>query len=1034
MLLKRVELFGFKSFPDKTIFKFEEGITCIVGPNGCGKSNVADAIRWVIGEQSAKALRGTQMQDVIFNGSAEVKPLSMAEVSLVLDNSQKIFSIDFSEVTVTRRLYRSGESEYLINKSKCRLKDISTLFMDTGLGVDSYSIIEQGRMDAVLNSSPEERRAVFEEAAGITKYKARRKEAIRKLEKTDQNLLRLTDIIDEVQKRKIALQRQASKAKRYKKLLDELRDYELFLSKNKYIDFTDKIKRVEFSINDMSLKEEVVIKDMAGIESNIEKKKFEILELDEQLKKISAQLNTASSNLQLHEKQRIFNIEKLQEIGHKENYINQELISINKKIEDIHNEIIKEKENAVVVKNQIKEDEEKIKQQDNLTLEINEKIKNKKIELRLGKFQYDFSLKEEEFSAIKQNQEETNKKITKQKLVLENKELEKQELDKKYSGLTQDLEKLITEISQANSDLSGKKTKYNMLVDIKNKYAPLEASFTFCKNGSNDPLLLKSGISAKVDVSSNLFMVENLDKARELFKNLGPGYNIVTLEGEFIDAFGEISGGAQIGLSTSDSKIKSLEDDIKKLNDMINQMENTRDDNKKLLHAAKDNISKHNLKIKEQEEIFNNYKREKSNFDFRLEHIQKEMNNINKEIDLLKGAHNIQYEKLDLKSLEEKRDEAQKNLTDCKIKISALKEKSNSLNAKIERMDYSIHEENGRIHKLKLDLEQSLVKRQDLIKENNEINEKCVGLKETKNKFEENYKQLDDKIRLMNDKNTMENAKLRELRSIYNGYQKELKALEINQKEYQMSIDTIEQKIQEQYQLNIKDFLNHVFENIEDTDIEKKIIDLRVNIQSMGAVNLVAIEEFSELEQRYEFLTKQNDDLKKAKESLMDVISKINIESRKKFREAFNQINENFKEIFNILFGGGRAELILLDEQNLLECGIEVIACPPGKRPQTIGLLSGGEKALTGIALLFSMFKVKPSPFCILDEIDAPLDDMNICRFAKMIDAFKTTTQFVVITHSKKTMEMADILYGITMEKPGLSRMISVNLKESAGV
>ena len=294
MLLKRVELFGFKSFPDKTIFKFEEGITCIVGPNGCGKSNVADAIRWVIGEQSAKALRGTQMQDVIFNGSAEVKPLSMAEVSLVLDNSQKIFSIDFSEVTVTRRLYRSGESEYLINKSKCRLKDISTLFMDTGLGVDSYSIIEQGRMDAVLNSSPEERRAVFEEAAGITKYKARRKEAIRKLEKTDQNLLRLTDIIDEVQKRKIALQRQASKAKRYKKLLDELRDYELFLSKNKYIDFTDKIKRVEFSINDMSLKEEVVIKDMAGIESNIEKKKFEILELDEQLKKISAQLNTAS--------------------------------------------------------------------------------------------------------------------------------------------------------------------------------------------------------------------------------------------------------------------------------------------------------------------------------------------------------------------------------------------------------------------------------------------------------------------------------------------------------------------------------------------------------------------------------------------------------------------------------------------------------------------------------------------------------------------------------------------------------------------
>lgn len=1086
MYLKRLELLGFKSFCDKTTLHFEPGITAVVGPNGCGKSNIFDSVRWVLGEQSVKALRGSDMQDVIFNGTDSKEPLSMADVTLVFDNKNKFFpSVDNDEVAVTRRIFRSGESEYLLNKSQVRLKDILELLMGTGIGAESYSLVQQGKIDLVLSSKPEDRRMVFDEAAGITKYKSQKKEALRKLEETDQNLLRVNDIVTEVKRQINSLERQASKARRYKEVFEELKADEIKLAliqKEKLIREKDAIVS---SLKELESRE-------SGLLGHIKEQEALILSRQDQLKAIEAniaQVNNQILNLEntlIRDKQHIgFNEERIAELEKTKAYLesqiqqaqsrlaqNQEKFNrlkteyegLSKNIED-KTALFKTKEaelNSISSAMKLSVDSigESKRQIMDLAVRISE-AKNMVTE---------FVSAQQILSARKKRLDIEKLKVSEEKSAVENNlsginsevaELEKNfaELSSKLAVIKAELDSESQGIKNIDSDIENLERQNLSLLSQKDFLEKLKLEYEGIGESMNATIYLDKPPQEKM---SGLVI-----KVRDF-----PELNGASLDGAPSPAF-KLSGEA-----------KPIDLDTRKINERIEQIQHKIDSLKVIKRVKESHIEElqHDMsasqglirnqeinlankraysatiqgqfdKIKAEEELIN---LELSDVHSELSQLEGKINSSSSGLAELEGRQRLAEETIinqqNSISLNNKlKEEHLVIITQTRTELDALQGRLSSDQFTIKGLEDACQQDSASVSELQARMDDSINRSAALKSEitglennifsaNEQIKALAVSLESTQVNYNELVAQLNDiAAKIDSDKADLEELK----NSLYR--------LQMQNKDVDFKYLNIKERILQAYKVDIEvlgipeDSGREFNETSEDgrqepqteTDADTlsgNIKKLKEKLDSYGSVNLVAIEEYDELKKRYDFLNQQQTDLVTAKESLHEAILKINRTTRKMFLETFEAVKAEFRSYFKLLFNGGDAQVFLMDENDPLESGIEIICRPPGKKLQNVLLLSGGEKSMSAIALIFAIFKVKPAPFCILDEIDAALDEANVDRFGRILQEFSAISQFIVITHNKKTIANANVMYGITMEESGVSKIVSVKFSQKQRV
>lgn len=829
MYFKKLELFGFKSFLDKTTIQFEPGVTAIVGPNGCGKSNISDAIRWVLGEQSAKSLRGSSMEDIIFSGSALKEPVNLAEVSLTLSNEPKLLPIDYDEVTISRRLYRSGESEYLINKSVVRLKDVHELLMGTGIGTESYSIIEQGKMDAILNSKPEDRRTIFEEAAGITKFKSKKKEALRKLEQTENNLLRINDIIQEVKRQIGSIERQAKKAEHYKTEFAKLKELELSLAAREFLVFENDRRSKEEGLAALRQKETQSLVEVEAIEKRYDEEKTGLDRVDEDIRRTQEEEWNVSSDIRNKKDRALLNRERIGELLAKRENLSKETQASRARIEELEREL------------------------GNLTAEFE-------------------TLQTEEKEGVA--------------LV--------ESLESEFRAVQESVQRIFSSDPAVPPDLETK------IRDFRGKIGGI------------------------------------LKRWRESPAGSDPAFE-TELESEIRAFAGELTG-----LRGKDKEKEAL---LVRLTEARSRQE------------------------------FRAVRREKAERD----------------------KHWV----LESRLREDKRAlDFEKEAAEAIARKEALEIENTSIETELSGLTTRRDEVLLRKEALRLERQRVLSSLEALDAERNEKREFLKTAQGRLHSFELEHVQIRHEIDRLKER-------------IFNAYQVDL---------------VVEASMRDTQRQAASELVNPAAFDAERT--RHQIQEQRDKLNRMGPVNLVAIQEYDEMKARFDFLSQQEQDLLKAKDDLHKAIQKINRTTRELFADTFERIQKSFTEYFRLLFGGGNAELVLLDESDVLESGIEIVVRPPGKKLQNISLLSGGEKALTAVALLFSIFKVKPSPFCVLDEIDAPLDESNVDRFCTVLKEFIVQSQFILITHNKRTMNLADAMYGITMAQTGISKVVSVRFSD----
>ena len=977
MRLKKLEIYGFKSFADKTEIVFEPGITCIVGPNGAGKTNIVDAVKWVLGEQSAKSLRTNLMEHCIFDGTEYRKPLGMAEVSLEFSELKGQLPLNFEEVRITRRVFRNSESEYLMNNCPCRLKDITEFLLDAGIGADTYFIMEQGKMDAVLSSKPVDRRVIFEEAAGISKYKLKKEESLKKLEQTEQNLIRIRDIISEVKRQINSLEKYAKKAEKYKKLQEELKSIEVSLKSYEYNKFSFELKNLLQIVD--SLRNEV-----NNLQNNINS---EETRLEEGRKKILEE--EISLNLKQEEFYKLAN--EINNILNKISLLNEKKESILKNVEDVNLKIIEldKKEQSIIaqIESIKKEYDETIKSLSSERENINEQIEITKV--TKDKFKNDEKildeLRIELFDIINEGLHLKN----------EIKNLEDKEKELKYR-----IEKINKKIEEF---INLKNLDENKLLEIKKIFSSI---------GSD---------------GGDFTSVKGIYKyTQDEIESIG------NIERQINSHFEEIEKVEDIGfiksvLNKIKEKWRNYISKIKPLFLILQDVEGVvaKKQEEQSLLAEIDRINKEitlqDLELQQMQDELNNIKKNKENIIQRFNEIQDK-----------------QKQKEDkIKNLEDEINTARKNeevanakWTDLKVKLTFLEQKEINLKNEISR--------------LKLNLEEIKVDKKSFYKEIEDKNQQKNNVEieiETLNKF---LKEVIPKKSELEDSLTKEKRnneeirrtfykdeeRLRDLRKKYEEKQNELYEVNLKINELTLKVKNCREQILRDYHIDLEGYKAEI-ENINVENALAKIEELKEAIEEIGPVNLIVMDEFEELQNRLSYLTNQEKDIVEAKQSLIRTIHSLNQISKELFLETFTKIKNNFNEIFRKLFNGGHADLILVDENNLLETGIEIVAWPQGKRPKDVSLLSGGERALTAIGLLFAIFMVKPSPFCILDEIDAPLDDANVIKFRDMLKNTFSNVQFLVITHNKLTMEIADVLYGVTQAEPGVSQVLSYKLKEA---
>lgn len=1172
MRIKRLEIIGFKSFADRSVFHFPPGITAIVGPNGCGKSNIVDAIKWVLGEQGVKPLRSKAMGDVIFNGSETRKPTGMAEVTITFTNEDGIAPPrygEFSEISVRRRLYRSGESEYYINNSPCRLKDIAELFMDTGIGSRSYSIVEQGHIEWLINARPEERRFIFEEAAGIHKYKVRKDEALRKLEATKENLLRVQDIIYEVQRQKRSIQRQARKAERYQAIRKEIREIERSLMAQELNHYTKERDFLTSQLKDLKDRLSSSSTSMSLLEGDEEAKRLELLRKEKGLKVLQEKIHEEEGRVRGVEKTievlrvKIENLKKEkvrlegegEELDIRRRGLEERKVRIEKEKEELVSELhnleaglkAKEKELGGLIERltpfQRRVEERKRRLMDHLTSlasvknsvshsQTEEKRIIQELERRRGERERMDNLlkeKEGELKRIKKELERTEeerqrveeelKSALKRANVLRSKKEEKEkELHRIKGVLTTVSTRLLalkdSIMSEGPTDLFcsiGEGRVHGLLADVllaeerfekaleavlgerlkgivvesheegvralrslkeggrRGSFIPLKVRERNSNEGSGcydvgislaDRIMVKEGYEAIARaLLKDVVLVEDLEEAVGLWASNGINNPIVTLDGDVIEPSGVLIGGSTKGLDKGAlarrRELRELEAEERALRrqkeNLICEFERLKEDTdivakriedlRQLLHRKE--IEKVSLEGKERAikgEIKDGHRKveilsmEEEGLERELRECRENQEKLVLEQEGLERMIKEEEEAIhrveeDIKKLLRERETLENLMGDDRVRLASLRAKAEGLfsalnhcNREMEEIEKKVLQRETRLRAIDKELEALSSSLRDREEEMIRKIEGLERLKEDRRELEKGYLRLMDELKVIEDS-------LRSRRREVRGLEEKISSLSIGLKEIDLKIEHLLARAGEVYGFKEGDLLQVEMER-DGEKLKGRLKTLKKDLESIGDVNLGAIEELRELEERERFLITQKEDLERSITSLKAAIQRINRVSRERFLKTMEEVNRTFQGIYTRFFGGGRAQLRMINEEEPLETGIEIVAQPKGKRLQSITLLSGGEKALTVISLIFSLFLVKASPFFLLDEADAPLDETNTARFIALVQELSSRSQFILITHNKKTMEMADTLYGITMAEPGVSKILSVSLVE----
>lgn len=1179
MYLKNIEVQGFKSFANKISFQFHNGITGIVGPNGSGKSNVADAVRWVLGEQRVKQLRGASMQDVIFSGTENRKPLSYAYVAITLDNADHQLAIDFDEVTVARRIYRSGESEYLINGSACRLKDVNELFYDTGIGKEGYSIIGQGQIDKILSGKPEERRELFDEAAGIVKFKRRKAAAQTKLENEKQNLVRVNDILSELEKQIGPLERQSEAAKVYLRKKEALKtlDINVFLLENARL--RERLREVEekCGIADSELsdtranydgiKEEYgrIQEEIENLEASIEQARNTATSaglmrgrLEGEMNVLKEQINSSKgSEAHLAHRRSVLQEEiaageqdreelllekgdtdaRVQEIAEaaesarqKLEELQQRIAELNSNIEIGKNTIIGELNQRATIKSKLGRLDTMMEQVNIRKAELNSRLLRaksdeaareetiKKLEEAFGAVTEEIRVLKEQEAAMEQKLAGCKENLTKKDAGLREAQslyhMEKSKLDaltnlaERYEGYGGSVKKVMEQKEKVRgiigvvADIIQVEKKYEVAIEtalggsIQNIVTDNEDTakemIAYLKSGrlgratflpltsignvrdfQNREILSEQGVIGTADslvriedryrnvaksLLGRILVADHVDNAVKLARKYSYSLRIVTLEGELLVPGGAISGGAfknNSNLLGRRREIDDLEQKVKKLREAIDRINQEIEDTKAgrnrirvdLEHIKGDiqrksieqntarlNISQARERMEEEEEGVVSLRTEEKEIEEKMARIRTEKDVIQQELassEILEKDTQEQIGIFQQKLEKYRREETERSshLSEWELKAEKMRQTQGFKQANVDRIE-------GEIKKARAELNEVL---QALEDNSREVGQKEQNIEEIKKTISASYvTQNESEARLretvarreeLSEKQKSFFTRREELSEKLSVLDKEVYRLNAQKEKYEEDMESQINYMWDEYEITLSAAMAARDESLTDlAAMKKEISSLKDQIKKLGDVNVNAIEDYKNLMERFTFMKNQRDDLVEAEKTLEDIIRELDAAMRRQFTEKFAQINREFDKVFKELFGGGKGTLELIPDEDILEAGIRIIAQPPGKKLQNMMQLSGGEKALTAISLLFAIQNLKPSPFCLLDEIEAALDDSNVGRFAGYLHKLTKNTQFIVITHRKGTMERADRLYGITMQEKGVSTLVSVNL------
>ncbi|BCX49162.1 chromosome partition protein Smc [Haloferula helveola] len=1240
MYLKSLDIHGFKSFADKTRFEFHEGVTGIVGPNGCGKSNVVDAIRWVLGETSAKALRGGEMADVIFNGTERRKPLGMAEVTLTMADCEDSLGVDYNEVGITRRVFRDGKSEYRINGTLCRLKDIHNLFMDTGIGRTAYSIMAQGQIDQILSSKPEERRAVFEEAAGITKYKREKKDALRKLEYTEANLLRVSDVLAEQERRMNSLKRQVSKARRYQTLAADVRILDTHLAHKRFVELGAECEELRTSIRSLEATEADLEHKMEPKEEAVADARLAARNFEGELAELRQELNEHRNSLASAEGRMAFNNERRSElegrIGQNRDEIeatreklqkqefdftaaNEALEQLARRIAEMEIQLQDQEERTSVARAEREQIENKLRDARNeanrtqtIIASMQAKIESSMAQLETSRERARQLAEEEERLNLELDEagaqaEEISTRL--EEHASRSAELEEafQKSERQFQHNRGDLDAARSAAAEAHRTLAQRSSRLDVLRQLVASGEGFEAGTRKVLDGLDEPDRFKPGIhgvlagfiEADPDCaraieaalgshlqavlvsdealaesliarltekklghaavlpqsfvgSSNGTQMESLpdgavawaldkvkvdEKVRSVVERLlervlivndlatamklrgdQPGVALVTLSGELVGAEGVVSGGAagegNVSVLERQNEVRELEAEVAQLAEAeeaakarVTHLEGELVRLQEELETSRDRMQRHKVELSTLEGQQTLARRE-------LESVESKLENVRWERGELEGREQAAVE--GRSSMESELQAARERLEACEADQSRLNselegsrrceaELSESLNEMrtalaVERRAKEAQEAQQQPMEARLaELREIAVRRETEIEaflqriegassENNQLAEEVethqLEIQDLEAELESRSGRRNELLEAIEEAESALSSARKELSKASEQRGRE----EVAVTKVELRLENLVNSILERHNVELANFepdahallacidsqkkgggkgRARIVESSEDSEededenapvmvvdatdddielppalegepdwefVEGCVGDLKRRLDSMGPVNLDAIEEFEELEERHNDVRNNYEDLVSSKEELLQVIERINEETQRRFAETFAQVRKNFRDMFKELFGEkGKADLELLDESDPLESGIEVIAKPPGKKLQSIALLSGGERSMTAVALLFSIYMIKPSPFCVLDELDAPLDESNIGRFVKVLDRFVDRSQFIIVTHSKRTMSRADVMYGVTMEEFGVSKPVGMRLTAAGG-
>ncbi len=1196
-MLKALELAGFKSFADKTRFEFPAGVTVVVGPNGSGKSNIVDAIKWVLGEQSVKSLRGKEMADVIFNGSGTRRAINCAEVTLTFDNTNNLLNIDTPEVHITRRVYRGGEGEYLINRNPCRLRDIRDLLAGTGMGTQAYSVIEQGKVDVLLQSSPRDRRLIFEEAAGISRFKARKLESLRRLERVEQNLLRLSDIVDEVDNRLRNVRLQAGKARRYKQYTDRLQELRTQVGLTDWRRLSDKLARLEEQLTALSDQRDASSATAEAVEARLLETDSQIGQLDENIRQSESRIadnreriaagdatiehqrassrdlqteitrhrrqlldmNTRAADLQQQLQETKEAVEKA-ERQHKD--ITQRLVEGERVLSDVmagldrirgqseqrRRAYMEQMRSAAALGNRISALESQLaaatetRQRSRQRMEeLDRQIDNLAEQLRkLRDQQEQLSRQADDCRKLFLEASELLEQLTR-RLDASNRELSElrqrysgaaekaavlEELHRKHEGLSAGVKEVL---AQAQNDPHGPfKNVRGLVADLFSvgvEVAPLiEVALGVVAQhvvvGGHDRLLDhitaqsqqfsgrvgfvwleapgegntgkdsgggnqagqavnlegRPGVLGRADrfvetqpqfaplaerLLGRTWIVEKLSHAIELANSVGRHQHFVTLAGELLDADGTLVVGPQnasTGLISRRSQLRALHSQLADLRTRIDQTEQSvsgaRDQisaQQKQLEArsqqhrqAADALAEHRFKIEAAEARRTHLDQQREVLEAELKTAVNQHNSASQQL----AAAQREKEQVDgqlheaeagmarlneqSEQFESQQQSRNRETTHTKVELAKSEERLRNLHARLRQFNES-RQERGRTiadgtEQLGLCVRRADEARRHILRCESQIAELYLR----KESFASQTVELINGRELLRRQRVELTAEAQTLRNKVRKLEEKIHAEDLAANEIRHQRSSLADRLRDDYDTELAE-LEHVpsdEEQLQREEVQEEIDDLRRKINNLGNVNLQALEELEQLESRHGLLASQYEDLVEAKASLEKIIDRINVDSRRLFAETLETVTGHFQKLFRDLFGGGYGDIALEKDVDILESGIEIVARPPGKEPRSISLLSGGEKTLTCVALLLAIFRSRPSPFCVLDEVDAALDEVNIDRFTQVIQDFLTWTQFIIVTHSKKTMTAADTIYGVTMQESGVSKQVSVRFED----